>query len=326
MKDMVVGCKKMFLLSCLALILLVAFATVGLPSELKIAAVYLVPAADGGFCETLHRSLIKAADEEGYVYNYSENVNPADAERVIRGYAERGYDIIFAHTTGYKTAVERAAPDYPDTLFMLFAGNIPLSNTVMYDWHGNESCYLLGVIAGMMTATNSIGHVGGMKIPNQLRYMAGFEAGIQSVNPDAELSSAFTGSFTDAAGGKEVATTLLNQGADMLFDTMGLAWIGVKDLAKEQGAYILADYGYKTVNAPDVLLAGQLVHYDILLNMILEDWDTGTLQEEYWGSLANGICDIMYSTEAEHIIPYVTRKKVEEARQKIISGEIKVPE
>ncbi len=326
MKSIVKRFMKSLFISCLTIILSFTLVNIGSASQLKIAAVYLISATDGGFCETLHRSLTKAADEKGYLYNYSESVNFADAERMIRGYAKRGYNIIFAHTTGYKTAVERVAPDYPDTIFALFAGKLPIPNVVMYDWRGNEPCYLLGVIAGMMTTTNQIGHIGGMKVPNQLRYMAGFEAGVQSVNSAAKVSSAFTGSFSDAAAGKEVATAFLKQGADILFDTMGLAWIGVKDLAKKQGGYILADYGYKTRSAPDVVLAGQIVYYDILLDMILKDWKAGALKKEYWGSLANGICDIMYSSEVDHIIPYVTRERVKKVRQKIISGEVNVPD
>ncbi len=308
-----------------ATIVLLAISGVGFADNIKIAAVYLISAVDGGFCETLHRGLQASAKEYGYTYDFSESVNPADAEGVIRGYAERGYNIIFAHTTGYRTAVERVAPDHPNILFALFAGNIPAPNTVMYDWNGNEACYLLGVIAGMMTAENAIGHVGGMRVPNQLRYLAGFIAGVESVNAEAKIPSAFTGSFSDAAAGKEVATTLFEQGADFLFDTMGLAWIGVKDLAKERGDYILTDYGYKAANAPDVILAGQIVYYDKLLKVLLEDWKAGTLKEEYWGSLANGMLDILYSSEAEHIIPYVVRKQVDDSREKIIAGEIEVP-
>jgi len=293
--------------------------------KLKIAAIYLISAADGGFCETLHRSLQEVAKEKGYTYEYSENVALADAENFIRGYAERGFDVIFAHTTGYKTAIEKVAPDYPNIVFGLFAGKTASKNVFLYDWYGNETSYLLGVLAGLMSKSELIGHIGGMKVPNQLRYLGGFEAGVQSVKPTATVKSAFTGSFSDSAAGKEVATSFINQGMDVLFDTMGLAWIGVKDLAKQKGVYILADYGYKTVNAPDVILAGQLVHFDKLLELVLADWDKHSLKEEYWGSLANGICDIMYSSEADKIIPKEVFDKIDLAKRAIISGEIQVP-
>ncbi len=316
--------KSICTIACAA-ILLFTLLGVSAYGQLKIAAVYLIPAVDGGFCETLHRGLTAAAGTYGYDYAFSENVSTADAEGALRGYAERGYNIIFAHTTGYKAAVERVAPDYPNVLFALFAGSTGAPNVVMYDWYGNEACYLLGVIAGMTTATNTIGHIGGMKVPNQLRYLAGFIAGVKSVNPDAQLPSVFTGSFTDAAAGKEVATTLLEQGADVLFDTMGLAWIGVKDLTAEMGGHILADYGYKAANAPEVILAGQVVYYDKLLEQLIADRDAGTLKPQYWASLANGMLDILYSGSAGQVIPYVVRTQVEKAKQEIISGAVVVP-
>ena len=40
-----------------------------------------------------------------------------DSERVIRDYAEKGYDIIFATSFGYMDSVINVAKDYPDTIF-----------------------------------------------------------------------------------------------------------------------------------------------------------------------------------------------------------------
>ncbi|NIN63798.1 MAG: BMP family ABC transporter substrate-binding protein, partial [Anaerolineae bacterium] len=49
---------------------------------------------------------------------YSEIVSEGpDAERVIRDYAQKGYDIIFATSFGYMDSVIAVAEEYPDVLF-----------------------------------------------------------------------------------------------------------------------------------------------------------------------------------------------------------------
>ena len=55
--------------------------------------------------------------ETGYQENVPEN--PADAERVIRQFAQDGYDVIFTTSFGYMDPTINVAADFPDTTFVL---------------------------------------------------------------------------------------------------------------------------------------------------------------------------------------------------------------
>lgn len=291
-----------------------------LAEPLKIAAVYPNAPESAPFSKALHEGLAKAAKENGYVYDFAENVKFADVARFIRGYAERGYTIIFAHTTGFKSAVNKIAPSYPDVLFGLFWSKPDSPNGFAYNWMQNEGGYLLGVVAGMMTKNNDIGYVGGMKVPNQIMTLGGFEAGVKSVNPEAEVYPAFSGSFSDAAADKEIAVSHINRGSDFIMDVTAYAWLAVQDLAREKGVRMVHQFAF---HLDDVVLAGQVLYYDRLLKIVLEDAKKGQLKKEYWGTLDNGICDVQLSEEGD--IPVKVREAVDEARRKIISGEIEVP-
>lgn len=304
----------------LAVTALFIYCQIGLAEPLKIAAVYVNATDSSPFSRTLNEALAKASKENGYVYDFAENVKFADVARFIRGYAERGFDIIFAHTTGFKSAVDKVAPGYPNTLFGLFWGKPASPNGFAYKYMQSEGGYLLGVLAGMITKNNDIGYVGGMRVPNQIMFQGGFEAGVKSVNPEAEVYPAYSGSFTDPAADKEIAVSHINRGSDFIMDNTSYAWLAVRDLAREKGVRMACQFTYYL---DDIILAGQVLNYDRLLKIVLEDAKKGQLRKEYWGTLANGIYDIELSEKGD--IPAEVRKAVDEARQKIISGEIEVP-
>lgn len=68
---------------------------------------------------------------------YSENVPEGpDAERVIRDYAEDGYDVIFATSFGYMDSVLEVAKDHPDVLFEHCTGYKTADNVSIYDGRG----------------------------------------------------------------------------------------------------------------------------------------------------------------------------------------------
>ncbi|MBD3752556.1 MAG: BMP family ABC transporter substrate-binding protein, partial [Micrococcales bacterium] len=103
---------------------------------------------------------------------------------------------------------------------------------------------------------NTIGFVGGMKIPAVQRFYSGFAAGIESVNPDATVTAAYVGSFADSAKAKELALGFYDQGADIVMDVAGGGGIGVFDAAKQlgDGHWVVSTDTCKVDLAPDNFL------------------------------------------------------------------------
>ncbi len=64
-----------------------------------------------------YQGLEAASKELGFRFTYQERVADADVERVLRDYAEQGYDFILAESFNYQDATVRVAQDYPDLKF-----------------------------------------------------------------------------------------------------------------------------------------------------------------------------------------------------------------
>ncbi|NMB92670.1 MAG: BMP family ABC transporter substrate-binding protein, partial [Flexilinea flocculi] len=73
-------------------------------SDVKVAMVLSGPINDDDWNSVGYNGLKKACEELGVEFAYSESVTDADAERVIRDYAARGYRLIFAHSFSFGEA------------------------------------------------------------------------------------------------------------------------------------------------------------------------------------------------------------------------------
>jgi basic membrane protein A len=132
-------------------------------------------------------------------------------------------------------SIAEIANQYPDEKFLLIDSVAEAPNVQGVTFREQEGAFLSGVIAGLMTESNKLGVVGGIKIPPVVRYIVGFEAGAKSVNPDVEVVVAYADTFDDPALGKELTLAQYNQGADIAFPVAGKTGIGSFDAAKEKG-------------------------------------------------------------------------------------------
>lgn len=132
-------------------------------------------------------------------------------------------------------AITEVATQFPDDKFLLIDSVSEAENVASVTFKENEGAFLAGVVAGRTTKTNKIGVVGGQEIPPVVRYVIGFQAGVRSVNPGAQVSVAYADSFEDPALGKELSLAQFNQGADIVFPVAGRTGIGSYEAAKEKG-------------------------------------------------------------------------------------------
>ncbi|RYE60141.1 MAG: BMP family ABC transporter substrate-binding protein, partial [Hyphomicrobiales bacterium] len=79
--------------------------------DLKVAMILPGPISDNDWNAGGYAGLQAAAENLGIEVAYSENVADADAERVMRDYASRGYGLIFAHSFSYGDATLAVAED-----------------------------------------------------------------------------------------------------------------------------------------------------------------------------------------------------------------------
>ena len=187
---------------------------------LKIAFAYVGPVGDGGwtFAHDNGRKAVEAEFGDKVVTSFVENVpESADAERVIRDLAGQGNKIVFGTTFGYMEPMLKVAADFKDVKFEHATGYKQAENMRTYDSRTYEGAYMAGVIAGAMTKTNTLGVVASIPIPEVIRNINSFTLGAQSVNPKIKTKVVWVNGWFDPPKETEAATSLLNGGADILF-------------------------------------------------------------------------------------------------------------
>ena len=179
---------------------------------IKVASIYTVP-IEQQWVSRIHLALKTAEGRGEATYKWSENVANNDYERVLRGYAEEGVDLIVGEIFGVERAVRRVTPSYPKTAFLMGSSFGPSKpNLSVFDNFIQEPSYLTGMVAGRATKTGTIGMVGGFAIPEVNRLMQAFMAGARSVNPGVKFLIAFIGSWYDPPKAKEAAFAMIDRG------------------------------------------------------------------------------------------------------------------
>jgi len=185
----------------------------------KVAFVYLGPVGDGGWTyqHDLGRQALEKEFGDKIKTTYVENVpETADAERVIRQLATDGNQIIFTTSFGYMEPTLKVAKMFPKVMFEHATGYKTAKNLATYQTRFYEGAYLLGVIAGKMTKTNTLGFVGSFPIPEVIRNVDAFTLGARSVNPDIKTKVIWVDTWYDPGKERQAAETLVAQGADFL--------------------------------------------------------------------------------------------------------------
>jgi basic membrane protein A len=150
-------------------------------------------------------------------FSYSEKQLPVDAGSAARQYAAQGYNIIIGHGAQYKNLIMEMAEEYPNITFAFgTSAEVGPANIFTYMPESEETGYLNGLIAGLITRNNQIGLVGPVDGGDSARYDRGFVLGVQKVNPAAKITVAHTGSFSDYVKAGEVAHTQIRGNADVL--------------------------------------------------------------------------------------------------------------
>jgi len=187
---------------------------------LKIGFIYPSPVGDVGWTYQHDVARRKLEQELGPAVKtvFVENVPEGpDAERVIRQLITDGCKMIVTTSFGYMEPTVKVAKDNPDVVFEHATGYKLAKNLGVYQTRFYEGAYLLGMIAGKLTKTNTLGFVGSHPIPEVLRNINAFTHGARSVNAKAQLKVIWVNSWYDPGRERAAAETLANLGADMLY-------------------------------------------------------------------------------------------------------------
>jgi basic membrane protein A and related proteins len=303
---------------------------VGLPTALraegpvKVAGIYTVP-VEQQWVSRIHVAAEAAVAAGAAEYVYSENTANTDYTRVMREYAEQGYQLIVGEIFGVEQEAREVVAEYPDVAFLLgssFLEDPALPNLSVFDNYIQDASYLSGIIAGAMTK-GSIGMVGGFPIPEVNRLMNAFMAGAREMNPDIAFQVSFIGSWFDPPKAKETAFAMISSGVDMLYAER----FGVSDAAQEKGVLAIGNVIDTQADYPDTVVASALWHFEPTLNAALAAVAAGTFTAANYGTysfLKEGGCSLAPLGTFEGKVPEAAMALVAEREAAIRDGSFTV--
>ncbi|CAM8643332.1 BMP family ABC transporter substrate-binding protein [Rhodoferax sp. TBRC 17660] len=298
----------------------VASAPAPKPEPLKIAFAYVGPVGDGGwtFAHDNARKALEAEFGDKIVTSFVENVpESADAERVIREMASSGNKLIFGTTFGYMEPMLKVAPEFKDVKFEHATGYKQADNMRTYDSRTYEGAYMAGVIAGKMTKTNTLGVVASIPIPEVIRNINSFTLGAQSSNPKIKTKVVWVNGWFDPPKETEAATSLINGGADVLFQNTDSA--AVLKTAEAKGKRAFGWDSDMTAYGPKAHLASAVINWGPYYIKATKDALEGTWTGNtgVWWGVKEGAIDIVSVAED---VPAETKTKVEEIKKGLADG------
>jgi basic membrane protein A and related proteins len=188
-------------------------------APLQVAFMYVGPVGDSGYSyqHDLGRKEVEAHFGDKVKTTFIENVpDNADAERVIRQLAAAGNKLIFTTSFGFMEPTLKVAKLFPDVKFEHATGFKQSENVVSYEIRAHEGAYLLGVLAGQLSKSNTLGYVASFPIPEVVRNIDAFTIGARSVNPKVKTKVVWVNTWFDPGKERQAAEALIAQGADVL--------------------------------------------------------------------------------------------------------------
>lgn len=290
---------------------------------LKVAMALPGPINDNDFNTVGYTGLKQACDELSVEFTYVEKVADADVERVLRDFASRGYNLIFAHSFSFASAALSVAKDYPDATFMVAGSGFELNpNMGSYDNPDYQGAYLAGMLAAGTSKTGVLGWVDGNPSPNMLANLHAFEDGAQEINPDVKVLHTFIGSWYDPPKSKEAAIAQVEQGADVL----SAQGVGVVDAAVEKKVWVIGAMTDQNHLGPDVVLTSVLWDiYPVVKAMITSVSDGTWESKTYNFGVKDGAVKFSDFHGLDANVPTEVMQKVNDKLAAIQNGSFEVP-
>lgn len=294
-------------------------------SDYKIVLVLPGPINDQSWNATNYSGLVACNNELGTNMEYIENVQASDYESTFRNYAERGYDLIMAAGTQFDEAANKVAPSYPDTTFCVVNGMISNAPNVAPIFPKEyEASFLAGVIASYVTENGNIATVGGFPNKAMIDLLDVYEATVASYAKanrglDVTAVRAYSNSWDDVALGKQMAETMIDNGADVLFFYANQVGLGAIQAAKEKGVKFIGFSSNQNDIAPGTVVASIGFDFATFYKWAVAQYLAGTLEGKVnMAGLNEGIF-VPYYTDA---IGDEVKAAVEQATKDAIAGNV----
>ena len=287
---------------------------------------------DKSFNDSAYRGIQEAEEKLGISFNYAEPSAIAEYETYIKQFAQtRRYDLIISIGFDQADALSSVASSFPDQNFALIDAVVEAPNVGSYVYKEKERGFLMGVAAAMMTTRTDdefinedkvIGVIGGMKIPLIDANIAGYIKGAKYIEPDIEVKHSYVGSWQDSNKAKELALSMIEDNADIIWQAAGRSGLGVIKAAAEEDKYAIGADSDQGHEAPDHILTNGMKFVDNTVFLAVEQ----VLNDNFEAGITSLGIEKGGIGYTDSLLPEPIINKLEEVKAKITAGEIEIPE
>jgi basic membrane protein A len=319
-------------------------------SKAKVGLAYdLGGRGDQSFNDSAARGLDKAKGEGATVVGELEaTANEPDSAKVDRleQLASKGANVIIGVGFAYSVPLGEVAAKHPDIAFGIIddaanctaeadGGNkgAPIANVACLTFAEEQGSYLVGMAAALKSKTGHVGFIGGVNVPLIQKFQAGYDAGAKAAKADIKIDDKYISEPPDFSGfnapdkGETIAKGMYDGGADVIYAAAGGSGAGVFKAAKAAKAWGIGvdsdQYNLPSLaDVKDVILTSMVKNVDVAVYDMISSEASGSplTGQKVYDLKAGGVG---YATSGGFIDDIASQ--LDEAKAKIISGEITVP-
>ncbi|UOQ55798.1 BMP family ABC transporter substrate-binding protein [Leucobacter allii] len=297
--------------------------------------------AQGGLGDQSYNDLANAGFESALdATGISGNTIESDdvvgqGEQLLRRAGQSGVNLVVDLEYSHNEIIGSVAQDFPDTDWVIVNAEAEGDNVASVLFQEQEGSYLAGALAALQTSNTDdprinedkvIGVIGGTAGVGIDKFLVGFIQGAKDVDPDVEVLTAYSNDFGDPAKGQQLAQSMFEKGADIVYSVAGGTGAGVIQAAEEANHYAIGVDDDQDGQAPGTVLTSVLKRTDLAVETLVQDFADGAFPGGETVSFglkedAVGLTDFEYTKDA---IPQSTLDTLDELRQGIIDGDITV--
>jgi len=287
---------------------------------------------DASFNDMAHQGIRKAQQDFGFdlAILQPKADGEADATDVLQLVDRAGVIILLGGQ--HLELAKAAALAHPEKTFILVdvpCEGIANLSSVLFNQH--EGAFLAGALAASMSATGTIGFVGGAEILPVKAFEQGYREGAAYAKPETTVLVAYASpendfsGFNDPEKGYRMAMDQYGQGADIVFAVAGRTGNGVIKAAADSGRLVIGVDSDQDALAKGTVLTSMIKRLDTAAyNELKKVMDGAFVPGPSYYGLKDGGVRLSDMTYTRHKVPDAVMNMLAEIREKIMAGEIKV--
>jgi len=312
------------------------------------AAAIAVSIFQGGAAEKINMGFVYVGPKDDYGYNQAHSEGCQGVQKLdwVKAVEEAnvpettavqetmrnminldGARILFPTSFGYfDPHILKVAKQYPKVEFLhcggLYTEGKHPKNVGSYFGYIDEAVYISGIVAGHATKSGKLGFIAAKPIPQVLRNINAFTLGARSVKPDATAQVIFTGDWSMPVKEAEAATSLINQGVDVLTCHVDSPKV-ILETAERRAIYVCGYHANGSKLAPKGYLTGAEWNWSKVYTDYAEmvkagkSLSAGTIPHLVRGGLKEGF---VKCSDYGPSVSEAAKKDAEAAKAKFLSG------